>query len=426
MIIGVSYKLVYQSADGGKSRLGIIGEALESLAEIPILIKQFMDPPEFFVFNETSNDGLTFYENIENKYTQKLLASYKEGKYGSVIDLIDLNSGESIKKWKPNNLEIFKKAYNPENLIGPNSNDSDLYYMHPLMLKDSSLLVTSQISSLLARIDKESELDWLKNDQIYHHSLELDSEGNVYTCTRPFKPKAYSFLPEGFDDENGFFLDDHITKINPETGKVMFDKSVIEILIENGYEDLLFAKGQINSDPVHLNDIQPALDSTAFWHKDDLLVSLRNLSAVMLYRPKNNKVIWMKSGPWYNQHDADFVDHNKILIFGNDVIREESVLKPRLTNKTLFFSDFRKNNNAYLYDFEHDSVTRPYSELFAKDSIRTFTSGRCDLLENGDIFIEETNFGRIIIGDSISKKMEFVKRINEDNISRLFWSRIID
>jgi hypothetical protein len=199
----------------------------------------------------------------------------------------------------------------------------------------------------------------------------------------------------------------------------------LKILIENGYERLLLGKGQINSDPLHLNDIQPALTDSEHWNKGDLLISCRNLSAVFLYRPSTDKIVWLQQGPWYNQHDADFLENNKIVVFGNDVLREESVIDGKITDETLFFSNKRANNNVYIYNFDKDTVITPYSRLMKNAGIRTYTSGRCDVLPNGDVFVEDTNNGRIVIGDSINKKVEYVKRIDEEHISSLFWSRLI-
>jgi hypothetical protein len=309
-----------------------------------------------------------------------------------VVSLIDLNSGSLIKTWRPDNREIFRKAFNSENPIAPPNEDSDLYFMHPLMLADSSIIVNSQISSLLTRFDKNGEIVWLKNDRIYHHSIEQDPDGNIFTCSRPFKSKIYSFLPEDYDSDI-FFYDDHITQINPESGEILYDKPIIDILIDNGYLDLLLAKGQIMNDPIHLNDIQPALESSEFWLKGDLLLSFRNLSTIALYRPSTEKIIWLKSGPWFNQHDVDFVEDSKVLIFGNDVIREETVdggFKSRLTTGDLYFSKTRPHNNAYVYDLKNGEITSPFEALFKNEVIRTYTSGRCDLLSNGLIMIEDT------------------------------------
>ncbi|WP_299164469.1 arylsulfotransferase family protein [uncultured Eudoraea sp.] len=424
-LLASSIRNIYGSKDGGYGRFGILVKPLKFMAEIPSTVKKVFSPAEFYVTNSTSKEGLTFNKNFELKEYPNLLVSYKEKEFDQKFDLIDLNNGSLIKRWEPNNKTLYEQAYNLNNPRKP-SKGSDLYFMHPLILEDSTLIFSAQLTSLLAKIDKNSQLIWLKNDRTYHHTLELDINGNIYTCTTPFQSKKYNFLSDNYDIYKNNIIDDHITLIDKNNGNELFDKSIIDILLENGYEDLLLAKGQINSDPVHLNDIQPALYSTDHWLEGDLLISCRNLSAVFLYRPSTNKILWLKSGPWYNQHDVDFLDDDKVLVFGNDVIREESIIDPRLTTSNLFFSSERPHNNAYVYHLSNDSISTPYTDLFQTEEIHTYTSGRCDILPNGDIFIEDTNHGRIIIGNSTTKKIEYVKRLDKDHISSLFWSRIVN
>ena len=100
-------------------------------------------------------------------------------------------------------------------------------------------------------------------------------------------------------------------------------------------------------------------------------------------------------------------------------------MDPKITTKNLFFPPSGGTNEIYLYNFENDSVTTPYSKLMEAEGINTITSGRSEILANGDIFVEDTNNGRIIIGDSARSKMEYVKRIDDEHISSLFWSRMI-
>ena len=431
MFLGATFKYVYFSEDQGKRRLGIIGPSLKYIGELPYSIRKFFKPEDFLIKNTSLGDGLHYFGNSDT-YKEKLLITYKFAKYKSIIDLVDLQSGDVIKKWTPDNKMIFEKAYNPNNPIAPPTKDSDLFYSHPLMLQDSSLLLHNvEHGGFLAKIDKENKLIWIKNDRNYHHSSELDHEGNVYICTRPFISNNYDILPEDFSasksQKNISYWDDHITKINPKDGSILFERSVTEILISNGFEDLLLANGQFSYDAIHLNDIQPALNSSDYWEIGDLLISCRNLSTVFLFRPSTNEIIWLKSHPWLNQHDADFVDKNKILVFGNDVIRDVSdkFHEYYLTDEKLFFNKKRQTNNAYIYDFELDTITTPFQKLFESNSIRTLTEGRCDLLENGDLYIEETDHGRIIIGDSVTKKAEFAKRVDINYVTKLHWSRII-
>lgn len=425
ILLASSVRNIYGAADGGKGRLGFLAKPIKFMAETPSIIKKILDTPEFYVSNTESKDGFTKFNAANTENYPKLLTSYKDGPFSQKFDLLNIANGDLIKQWGPDNNMLYEKAWNENNPRRP-SKGSDLYFMHPYMTKDSSLLFTSQLTSIIAKINTNSELLWLKNDKTYHHTIESDEQGKLYVCSRPFEAGKYDFLPGDYETYKNTILDDHITIIDEITGDEFFSKSVIQILVDNGYKDLLLYKGQVISDMIHLNDIQPALSDSEFWNKGDLLISCRNLSTVFLYRPSTNKILWLNHGPWYTQHDADFYGQDKILVFGNDVIREESVLDPRITEAGLSFSKEKPHNNAYVYNFRTDSVTTPFTALFRKEKIRTITSGRCDVLPNGDIFIEETNQGRIIIGDSISKKIEYVKRLDENHISSLFWSRIIN
>jgi len=425
IFLASSVRNVYLANDGGKGRLGFLVQPLKILAEVPSSIKTLLGAPEFYVRNKKESDGFTYFRKKSGTSYPKLLLTYKVKPFNQLFDLVDLNDGSLIKQWSPDDKELFRMAYNEQNPKKP-APGSDLYFMHPYMTKDSSLIFSAQLTSLLAKIDKDGKLLWLKNDQIYHHTLESDGMGHIYSCTQPFESGKYDCLPGDYSHYKNILQDDHITMLDEVTGEQSYTKSVIQILLDNGFEKLLLAKGQVISDPIHLNDIQPALSDSDYWKKNDLLISCRNLSTVFLYRPSTNKIIWLKSGPWFNQHDVDFVSDHQISIFGNNIIREESANDPKLTSENLSFSNKRAHNEVYLYDFANDSVSRPYHRMMEEEHIRTSTSGRSEILKNGDVFIEETANGRIFVGDSIGKKIEFVKRLDADHISTLFWSRIIN
>ncbi len=423
MLISALVRNIYLNKDGGE-RWGVIAKPIKFMAEIPSLAKQSMKPGEFLVRNSEYKDGIQYYNttNIENY--PDLLVSYKDKRFGQKFELIDLAEGKSIKLWEPDNELLFSRSHNGDNPL-QQVEGSDLYFLHAFLEPDSSLILNSQLTSLLAKVDKNNEIVWLKNDKRFHHTIEKDLEGNLWVCTRPFLSGEYDMLPQSYEGYKEVLMDDEITKLDPATGEILFNKSVLQILIDNGYERLLLGNGQFISDPIHLNDIQPAMEDSEFWKKGDLLISCRNLSTVFLYRPSTDKVIWLKRGPWYNQHDVDFLEQNKIVVFGNNVIREESTIDPKITNENLFFSNKRPHNDVYIYNFDRDSVVTPYSELMKKEGIRTYTSGRSDILPNGDVFVEDTNNGRIVFGDSTNKKIEYVKRIDDEHISSLFWSRLI-
>ena len=61
-----------------------------------------------------------------------------------------------------------------------------------------------------------------------------------------------------------------------------------------------------------------------------------------------------------------------------------------------------------------------------KNNVRTRTQGRSQILPNGDLFVEETNYGRTLYFDSDgSLRWTHVNRAKNGNVYNLGWSRIL-
>jgi hypothetical protein len=273
---------------------------------------------------------------------------------------------------------------------------------HPLLLKDSSLIFSSDV---LFRLDKSNNILWNNVSRQFHHSIEMEGDSTIWTGSKFQTNKYFNF---GLDT----IRNDALCAIDIHTGKIKFEKSVAEILVENGYMYLLQV-GKFENDVVHLNDIQPITIDSKYWTKGDLFISLRHRNTVFLYRPSTNKILWLKTGPWLAQHDVDVVDAKTIMIFGNDVLRGR---KEYLVNGY---------NDIYFYNFEKDSVYTPYSQMMKKHSISSKTQGRCDLFPNGDLFIDESNNGKLYVISKDSIKMKYVERIDGKHIKTLSWVRPI-
>ena len=72
---------------------------------------------------------------------------------------------------------------------------------------------------------------------------------------------------------------------------------------------------------MHLNDIQPVLYDGNYMKKGDLLLSVRNISLIILYRPSNNKILKIIEGEFLNQHDVDIINDSTISIYNNNLLR---------------------------------------------------------------------------------------------------------
>jgi hypothetical protein len=172
----------------------------------------------------------------------------------------------------------------------------------------------------------------------------------------------------------------------------------------------LFSVGdyRFDKDPIHLNDIQPVNFDGEFWKKGDVFLSLRHQSMVLLYRPSTNKIIWKGTGLFFHQHDIDIMDNNRISVFNNN-------------SKSFANHDVVDGHNeVIIYDFKINE----YSS-YLKDSLIK-TEGRSEILINGDLFIEESNYARTLYFNADgSLRWTHINRGDDGNVYFVGWSRIL-
>ena len=382
-------------------------EFIISLASFPSLLKQSLTEikrPSKLISPDMypGISGLKTEKNyIDSNYV--LLATYDRKENQSVVKLIRLSDQKIMHRWQPDYDQIIK-LYGKQNKFWPGQDKHNLQAIHPLLSPDGSLIFHCFVSPLL-KIDKDSKLLWGING-IFYHSIERDADGNIWV---PSIIKPAVFLPGVLDD----YQDDAITKISPG-GKLLFQKSVSQILLENGYRTLLLGIGPYEKDLVHFNEIQPALRSGSYWMKGDLLISLRNRSTVFLYRCSTNKILWLKTGPWLNQHNAVFIDLVRIGVFGNNTVRVFG--EDRLLDGY---------NEEYIFNFKTNKTETPYAEFLKKAKVATPNQGRAEILPNGDLFVEETNNNRLLRGNTKDIIWQYVDRIDKHSVAALSWSRFI-
>lgn len=323
------------------------------------------------------------------------LASSISGDDSSEFKLINSVDFSIKKRWVVSEDNILEN-------IDKKHHDIPVQLGHPFLLKDSSLIFSS---GGLFRINKDNSFKWINNTSDFHHSIEAEGDSVVWVGSKIIGNNYFNY---GLDT----LMNDAICKVDIETGKIKFFKSVADILAQNGYKPLLQI-GKHEADLIHLNDIQPVNSDTKYWKNGDLFISVRNRNTIFLYRPSTNKILWLKTGPWLAQHDVDIVDQKTIMVFGNDVFRGR---KQQLVNGY---------NDIYFYDFEKDSIYTPYREIMKKLFISTITEGRCDLLPNGDLFIDESNNGKLYVIDKDRMKLKYVERTDSKHIKMFKWVRPI-
>ena len=417
--------LVRQEIEGvtkqGSIDISFLSKPAANIARLPerfvktlfnpsIINNAFFGENRYF-FNQVSFDGTP---NSDESYL--LLSRYDADLEEGVVELVDLTNFKVLHSWNPD-IDSFNNLVEQVDEfehLKRDTNNKRSYLVHPKLTTDGGLLF--QDSSPLRKIDSCSELVFQNTDDIFHHSIETDIDGNIWSPSHMYpQTLPTKKVGRGLGDFDFNYYDDAIVKLSSD-GEVLYQKSVSQIFLENGLEYLLFAVvgNKFEVDPIHLNDIQPVLTDGPHWKRGDIFLSLRNQSMVILYRPSTNKIIWKGVGHIAGQHDVDILDDYRISIFNNNAM-------------TFFDGDeVDGNNEVVIYDFKTDSYSKYFDESLKQNDVRTITNGRSEILPNGNLFIEESIYGRILyFNKDGSLRWTYVNSSKKGKIGRLAWSRIL-
>ena len=426
LFIGVSALTKYAISLPDSQDIPILAEITMFLADIPENIEEIREysspariPDRFEGESGFSGDPLS-------DETYLLFSRYDADLGRAAIDLIDLRTFETLHTWAPD-LEKFSDDWITQ-VKGETSEDQHvrlepvarLVATHPFLLKDGTLL-HGQFGPLRA-IDACSQLVWQKTarpDAVYHHSIEADGQGNLWVHSQITNADLY---PETSETTRHYY-EDLLVNISP-AGEILYQKPIIEIFVENDLEHLVFGFGHhTQDDPVHSNDIQPVLEDTEHWQLGDLFISLRELSMVMLYRPSTGKVLWYTFGKTYYQHDVDILDHSRISIFDNNA---PNYLIPPSMSYLVPDRGVDGHNKVLIYDFATEEYSHYLDDSLREHQVETPAQGLNEILPNGDLFFEETEYGRTLYFNADgSLRWSHVNRASDGNVYLTAWSRIL-
>jgi len=395
------------------------GESVQSLqniavffAEIPSKAKDIINYRSFNLNKLTPltkhKDKIRFEQFIPNKRNALLvLPRYDHSLSRSVVDVVDLNNFEVIHTYKHNIPEMNAKIQNTEEFPELKISYSPIRfrYFHPLILKDGSLIGINDGPSY--KIDFCSNLKWINDEERFHHSQNIDHEGNIWVggSMNPVSKYVKKYSLKDYQDNS-------IIKINVD-GKILYNKSITEILIKNNIVSDNFALNSYlteEKDPIHLNDIEPALSDTEYWKQGDVFISLRNQSSIVHYRPSTNKVINYITGPFARQHDVDIISDKEISIFNNNNFVVDN-----------------EHSEVVIYNFETDEFRKLFNDQLQKNNFKTESEGLSHIFNDGALMVEEQNHGRILLfNNNGEKEWEFVNKDKNGDIGIVSWSRIIE
>jgi hypothetical protein len=331
-----------------------------------------------------------------------LISKYSKRHRQVIVELFSIAQGSVVHTWVPPLSEIFKRS--PQFRGGSNTRIS-YRAQHPLLLKDGNIIFTSGEGPMV-RMNACGELVWVINRH-FHHSIELNHEGNIVAPIVIRRQGAKTVLP---------ITDDGIAIVSLD-GQILNEYSITDILLQNGYRVLIYGIGKFEKDRIHLNDAQPILRDLGAANIGDISFSSRHLSTVALFKPSSGEIAWLKTGPWLNQHDINQLDDGRYSIFGNDVVRPKK-------GRDLLVE--KGKSEIYVFDPEKDIVTRPYSDMMTKERIATEWSGRSKILANGDVYIEESDYSRLLRISPNGVRWEYVNSQSPRTVGAVHWSRYIE
>jgi hypothetical protein len=394
--IGFSY--IVQGVIQGYGSLGAMGDVAVKIAESPrypmqVLRQVFGQNESLVTIPEELRSTINSY-NSESR-NLGLISFFEKGQedMGTLV-LKDIETGRELDRWEkltkaPEAISFFDGTV----IVGGEEGEQDSW-------------------ATLSKVDRTGKVLW-QTPVNAHHLIDVDRNGNIYTPVIMPRHPLVSKLLKGRPE----YRDDGYAIISPE-GKIIQSRSVTQILIDNQLGHLIFGVGALESDKIHLNAVKPAERASNFWQPGDLLLSLRHLSMVMLYRPSSNKVIWYQLGPWSNQHDPDFITDSQISVFGNDVA---SSFYDRIAETSSFIDG---GNNIYIYDFTSQQTTKNYTEIMATPGLKTVTAGRHTIFRDGSIFVWFDNEGLGVFYDKEHEQKRFFGNIVNNDLDRE--SRAVD
>lgn len=397
----------------------VIQPAVKKLAELPSLIKQAAVELRDAITGKPSTLLIPKDKVMQADWIHKfpvpdddgylLLSSLSAQENQSIVQLISIADGEVIAKWIPDWSYIIR--HTSEHRFTPKLSPKSYRAIHPLLLSDGSI-VFNTYGSLVRQPLCSSEPSWIL-DYPYHHSVELSPAGNsiwVPSVTELFTTENPSLKKR--------LRDDSLSEVSLD-GQVLQNLSFSKILTENQMTaHMLGSTGDVfNFDPLHINQITPALSNGPYWNRGDLLISARHTSTIYLYRPTTGKIIWHQQGPWLNQHSAHFFNDHEIAVFGNDVYGAK--LPSPFMNKEGY-------NEIYTYNFKTTQTSKLQSEALNKAKPTSITEGRLRVLKDKSIFIEETNHGRLLKLNPSGKLMwSYINTYDKDHLGLVSWSRYL-
>ncbi|WP_420587389.1 arylsulfotransferase family protein [Ruegeria sp.] len=343
---------------------------------------------------------------------------------GNELRLIQ-RDGTLMARWPVRFSDHFPDTSHIEN---PPATDHNIDTHGALILPDGSVVFNYDYGGTV-KLSRCGEVVWTLAHPT-HHSIEVAEGGGFWAPGRHYlRPPEYDrFWPMTRPGPGKYFLEDLVLKMSDD-GEIVIQKSVPEILFENGLDALLTATGYSfghgtdrDAELVHVNKIEelPAAYADSFpeFEAGDLLLSLRTYNLLFVVDPDTWKVKWHQTGPWRRQHDPEFDADGTFSVFNNNTYQLDYLPDDSID------LDAPLVGNILRVDPSHGTTSVAFGDREGEE-FGTVVRGKHEITGDGGYLITEFEAGRIFETDADRRIVwEYVNRYDEDEVLEVTEARL--
>ena len=240
-------------------------------------------------------------------------------KFGCLASVVD-RSGRVLHTWPLPLDALFKDVRGFRGDVRP----TNFYPIGLGLLRDGSLVTTFHGRNTypyvvgIARIGWNGQIMWKHIDGA-HHWIRIGPDDRIYAPSQ-VRRKLTHVAGNPVELQCPDIVYDEGVRIYRPDGTVERTVSMLDMLARNGYAGLIYSV-RSNCDPIHLNSVDLATPEIAARipgaEVGDVLVSLREPSAIVLFSPVTGKIKHVTVGRTAAQHSARFLPDGSVIAFDN-------------------------------------------------------------------------------------------------------------
>lgn len=321
------------------------------------------------------------------------------------------SKGDLVHEWKVSFSETFPDLSHILPAEKRPTNDWLTHIHGAQPLPDGSVVFNFEEYGLV-RLGKCGNVMW-KLPRMTHHAISLGNDGTLWVLSRVYHTEPVERLTLHMAP----FYEYQLLNVSLD-GEVLKEISLPEVLIKNDLLGLMVPSTTLEAriafdDYMHANDAEVLTPEVAQsfpqFEAGDIAVSLRQPNLIFVFDPETEKIKWFQVGPWWRQHDPDFLPNGKISVFDN---RTDDTLRGK----------FSKGSRISQIDPATREMSIAYQQVRTKDSLEfyTYIMGKHQYLPNGNILMSQPTYGRALeVASDGTLVWEYINRYSPEQVALL-------